>query len=164
MDRQEEQQAVGTFAGYLAKVTLPTIPVCWLKLNIDTGKHRERGMLKQAVKDRCKMCCGEWETQCANPIWSYQDPEFHSSGYSTCIFIVPKCSLKLFSDFSQLFNLLPDHSALAKSLDSFLGLYRKQRAGPYLSVTRVSCLIDYRKGARSFYHIYIVPKYKCVHH
>ena len=78
-------------------------------------------------------------------------------------FIVPKCSLKLFSDLSQLFNLLHNHSAVARSLDSFLDLYRKQRVGPYLSVIRVSCLVDYRKVARSFYPIYFVPEYKCVH-
>lgn len=88
------------------------------------------------------MCSGEWETQCANPIWSYQTPEFHFSGYSMCTSIVRKCSLKLFSDFSQLFNLLHDHSAVTRSLDSFLELYRKQRVGPYLSVICVSCLVD----------------------
>lgn len=89
------------------------------------------------------MCLGEWETQCANPIWTYQALEFHFSRYGVCTFITPKCSLKLFSDLSQLFNLLRDHSAVARSLDSFLDLYRKQKVGPYLSVIHVSHLVDY---------------------
>lgn len=34
------------------------------------------------------------ETQCANPIWSYQAHEFHFSGCGTCILIIAKYSLK----------------------------------------------------------------------